>query len=257
MNKVSVCIETVLDNIDFYDRIKVAAELGFDAFEFWEVETRDIAKVARLSSENNIPVAVCCAKDTRATDMSYPSAVVIRNIEESTKILKELGFSSMIVLAGDLESKHDSKKNIIIENLKRVADIAVRENVVINIEPLNSLVDHKGYYLDSSSVGFEIVKCVNCPNIKLLFDIYHMQIMEGNIIESINRNVDLIGHIHIAGVPGRCEAFKGENNYPYILKKAIEAGYDKYFGLEYYPTYDSVQSLKDVKEHIESSLQVR
>lgn len=252
MIKTSVCLETVLPEMDFYDRIKVAAEIGFDAIEFWEVETKDIQKIARLSSQNNIPVAICCAKDVRTTRMNNPGDLVIKNIAESIKIIKELGCSSMIVLSGDIEGKTDSQKNILIENLKRVADLVVKENVTINIEALNSLVDHKGYYLDSSSVGFEIIKSVGCDNIKFLYDIYHMQIMEGNIIENITKNVDLIGHIHSAGVPGRHEPFKGENDYRYILKAISDAGYNRYFGLEYFPSYDSKQSLEDVKNYFSS-----
>ena len=124
--------------------------------------------------------------------------------------------------------------------------------MTVNLEALNSLVDHKGYYLDSSAVGFEIVKCVGCDNIKLLYDIYHMQIMEGNIIENITRNIDLIGHIHAAGVPGRHEPHLGENDYRFILKAVEKAGYKGFFGLEYFPSYDSRQSLADVKKYLEA-----
>jgi len=162
-----------------------------------------------------------------------------------------MGYDSLIVLTGDNEGKADSQKNILIENLKRVADIAIKENVTINIEPLNSLVDHKGYYLDSSYIGFEIIKSVGCDNVKLLYDVYHMQIMEGNIIQNITKNIDLIGHIHSAGVPGRIEPFNGENDYKAILNAIENSSYNRYFGLEYFPSYDSKTSLQDVKKYFE------
>lgn len=249
MLKLSVCLETVLPELDFYDRIGVAAELGFDAIEFWEVESKDIARIAKLSSKHNIPVVICCARDVRTVKMNQPGNIVAKNIRESACILKELGCSSMIVLAGDLEGKSDSQKSILIENLKRVSDIAVKENITINIEALNSLVDHKGYYLDSSSVGFEIIKSVGCDNIKFLYDIYHLQIMEGNIIDNLTKNIDITGHVHSAGVPGRHEPFKGENDYKYIHDSIEKAGYSRYFGLEYFPSYDSRKSLEDVKKY--------
>lgn len=252
MTRISLCLETVLPEIDFYDRIKAAAELGYNGMEFWEVESKDISRIARLSSQHNIPVVICCANDVRTIKLNNPSDVFSKNITRSVEILKELGCSSMIALAGDLEGKADSQKNIIIENLKRAADILVKENITLNIEGLNSLIDHKGYYLDSSSIGFEIVKCVGCGNVKFLYDIYHMQIMEGNIIENITRNINLVGHIHSAGVPGRHEPHLGENDYRNILKAVEAAGYERWVGLEYFPSYDSMQSLRDVKNYFSS-----
>jgi hydroxypyruvate isomerase len=252
MMKISVCLETILPEIDFYDRIQIVSELGFGAVEFWGLENRDISKISNLSSKYNIPVAICCAKNVRDIRMNFASSVVVNNFIESVGIIREMGCSSMIVLAGEIEGRVDSQKNILIENLKRISEIAVKENVTVNIEPLNSIIDHKGYYLDSSTVGFEIIKSVGCNNVKLLYDIYHMQIMEGNIIDNITRNIDLTGHIHAAGVPGRNEPFRGENNYKFIFDAIEKAGYKGFFGLEYFPTYDNRQSLADVRKYFET-----
>ena len=254
MNKISVCLETVLPDVDFYDRIKIAADLGYDGIEFWEVETKDIGRIARLSAQYNMPVVICCTHEVRTIRLNQPSDVFVANIGKSIGILKELGCRSMIALAGDLEGKADSQKNIIIENLKKVADLLVKNDVTLNIEGLNSLVDHKGYYLDSSAVGFEMIKSAGCENIKFLYDIYHMQIMEGNIIENMTRNISLIGHVHAAGVPGRHEPQKGENDYKYIFGALAEAGYTGWFGLEYFPSYDSMQSLRDVRDFLTKSI---
>jgi hydroxypyruvate isomerase len=87
---------------------------------------------------------------------------------------------------------------------------------------------------------------MGCDSVRLLYDIYHMQIMEGNIIENIKKNVQLIGHFHSARVPGRNELFNGENDYKNILKIIEKSGYTKYFGLEYWPTYDHKKSLRNV-----------
>lgn len=177
------------------------------------------------SFQNNILVAICCARNVRTLRMNQSSVAVVKNMEESVRTAKELNCSSLIVLAGDIDSRVESQKNIIIDNMKRIVDLAVKENIIVNIEELNSLVDHKGYYLASSAIGFEIVKSADCENIKFLYDIYHMQIMEGNIIANITQNIGLIGHIHAAGVPGRHEPFKGENDYSYIIKAIEDAGY--------------------------------
>ena len=174
----------------------------------------------------------------------------VENIKESIKLLRNGLQTQLLSECEDNEGKADFQKNILIENLKRVADILVKENVTIVLEALNSYVDHEGYYLDSSHLGFEIVKSVGCENIKLLYDVYHMQIMEGNLIDNIKKSIEYIGHFHSAGVPGRHELFNGEINYKNILKAIEETGYSKYFGLEYWPTYDDEQSLKDVLKYM-------
>lgn len=245
MTRYSLCIEPVLTEYDFYDRIKIAAELGYDAIEFWDPADKDIDKIARLTAENNIAVSICCVRSAWDLRMNFPAAQVVKNVEESIQIAKALGSRSLIGLSGDADPKSQTEKNTLIENLKRVADMATKNDVTICMEALNSAVDHKGYYLDSSVTGFEIVDAVGCDHIRLLFDVYHMQIMEGNIIDSITKNISRIGHFHSAGVPGRNEHFNGENDYGNIIKAIDKTGYDRYFGLEYWTTYDAKKSLAD------------
>ncbi len=111
------------------------------------------------------------------------------------------------------------------------------------LEPLNSLVDHRGYFLDQPDTAAAIVREVAHPNAALLFDIYHMQIMRGNVIETIRASLDVIRHFHSAGVPGRHELDTGELDYPRIVEAIADAGYSGCFGLEYFPAGDSAASL--------------
>lgn len=250
MAKFSLCIEPVLTEYAFNDRIKLAAELGFDAIEFWDPADKDVSKIGSLAADNGIKVAACCVKNAWEKRMNMPSPTVIENVKASVELAKEMGCNTLIGLSGEIEGKIDTQKSILIENLKRVADILVKENVTLVLEALNSLIDHKGYYLDSSYLGFEIIKCVGCDNIKLLYDVYHMQIMEGNIMDNVKKNVDYIGHFHSAGVPGRNEHFNGENDYGNILKTVDESSYKGFFGLEYWTTYDSKKSIADVLKYL-------
>ena len=253
MVKFSLCIEPVLTEYDFYDRIKIAAELGYDAIEFWDPVGRDIPKIARLASQNNVAVAICCVRSAWNLRMNFPQEQVVRNIKESIAIARELGCSSLIGLSGDVDGHNDEQKNTLVENLKRVSDMASEADVTICMEALNSLVDHKGYYLDSSHLGFDIVNSVDCDHIRLLYDVYHMQIMEGNIIENVTNNISGIGHFHSAGVPGRYEHMNGENDYKNILKAIEKTGYNRYFGLEYWTTYDPKKSLADCLNYLKES----
>ena len=251
--KFSLCIEPVFENLNFYDRIVKAKELGCDAIEFWDPWVGgevDPKKIGEVAAKAGIPVAACCLNQAWTYRMNFPWEVVKANVEKSLEIAKQIGCKTMIGLSGELECKTDSQKILLVENLKRTADLVEKEGVTIVIEALNSLYNHKGYYLDSSYVGFEIVKAVNSPSIKLLYDCYHMQLMEGNLTNQITENIQYIGHFHSAGVPGRHELHKGETNYPFVIEAAEKAGYDRYFGFEYWPTYDNDESLRDILKYV-------
>ncbi|MEA4889529.1 MAG: TIM barrel protein [Clostridiaceae bacterium] len=250
MAKISLCIEPVLTEYALEDRIRIAGETGFKAVEFWDPAGRDLSRLASAAAASGVRIAGCTLNQAWTCRMDQSADQVVANVRRSIEMAGELGCPTMIGLAGDLTGRTDTQKNILIENLKRVADLFVQADLTLVLEALNSYVDHKGYYLDSSLVAFEIAKCVNCPNIRMLFDVYHMQIMEGNIISHIRENIDWIGHFHTAGVPGRHEPMDGENNYPYILSQIDALGYDRYVGLEYWPTYDHRQSIADCLAHM-------
>lgn len=248
--KYSLCLETVFTDLDFYDRIPLAKELGLDAFEFWEPEKFDAKTIGRLSAANNLPVSVCCMIDTRNTTLSSSWSAIKPNLLKTLEFGKEAGINKFIALTGNVTCKADSHKLLITENLKRAAEILEKENVTLLMEALNSVTDHLGYYLDSSYLGFEIIKTVDSPNVKLLYDIYHMQLMEGNLTGNLVGNIDHVGHVHSAGVPGRHELHNGEVNYPFLIKKMEEAGYENYFGFEYFPTYESKASITDILNYV-------
>ncbi len=250
--KYSLCIEAVLKDVDFYDRIKIAADLGYDAVEFWDPVDKDIDKIARLSVQYNIPVAICCVKNAwnDLFRMSQDPARVLKNVTESAKIAKDMGCPSLIGLSGDVKGHAYDETPALIGNLSRCAEVLEKEGVTLCMEALNSIVNHKGYWLDSSFVGFNILKAVNSPNVRLLFDCYHMQIMEGNLVDNITDNIPRIGHFHSAGVPGRKEIMDSELSYPKVIRTIEGLGYDRYFGLEFFTSYDPMKSLKDTIEYL-------
>ena len=248
--KFSACIEPLFEKVSFYDRIRLAKNCGVDAIEFWDPSVYDTKKIGSEAANAGLPVAVCCLNQAWDIRMNFPWSAVRANIEKSIAFGKDMGCTTFIGLSGELECKADSQKTLLVENLKRAAELLEKEGVTLVLEALNSLYDHKGYYLDSSYIGFEIVKAVDSPSVKLLFDCYHMQLMEGNLINNITTNINCIGHFHSAGVPGRHELQNGETNYPRVIKAAEEAGYNRYFGFEYWPTYDDAQSLNDVLRYV-------
>ena len=250
--KYSLCIDALYDDIPFYDRIALAKEAGADAIEFWDPNDYDCKKIGDIAGNLGMPISDCCLSQAWTIRMTFPWEIVKKNLEKSFAFGRDLGCSKFIGLSGDLNGIRDDERLILLENLKRAAELAEKEGMTIVLEALNSIYDHKGYYLDSAYIGLELMKAVNSPAIKLLYDVYHMQLMQGNHINTIRDNIDFIGHFHSAGVPGRHEIMDTEVNYPAILKAIEATDYDGYFGLEYFPSYDHKQSAKDTFDYLKS-----
>lgn len=254
--KYSICIEPLFEKTPFEDRVKIVSEIGFGAIEFWDPAEKDLDRLKDECSKYNMTIAACTVKDFWGNKrLNAPTKDFINNLEESIPLLKKINCNKALVLTGEIEKDKTIKeqKSRIIQSLKEASKIAESENIEIVLESLNSYVDHKDYFLDSSLMGFDILKEVGSDRIKLLFDIYHMQIMEGNIISNIKENIDLIGHFHSAGVPGRHELYSGELNYKNIITAINDSGYKGHFGLEYWPSMDDLKSLRQTKKFLYGS----
>jgi len=159
---------------------------------------------------------------------------------------KDLGCSQIILLSG----KHvdgmprQVQHTTAVENLKRAADVAAaKDNIEIVIEPIDPL-ENPSIFLATVTEGFEIVREVGTSNVKVLYDFYHEQRAFGNLIEKLEKNIELVGLVHIADVLGRHEPGTGEINYRNIYRKLAELKYNRFITMEYYPTEDPTTSLK-------------
>ena len=119
------------------------------------------------------------------------------------------------------------------ENLKAVTEAAEKRQISLVIEPLNTIKDHENYFLDNFQTTLELIQSVNSESLKILYDIYHMQIMEGNILDTLQKYYQYIGYIHLANVPYRCEPWIGELDYGYILKELSKI-YSGVVGFEFF-----------------------
>jgi len=247
MAKISVSIEALLKEYPFLERIEKVGELGLPGFEFLSWERRDISAIREKAEKNGLEVVTFIGSDHGALVKKEQRESALKSLEEAIKVAHQLNCSTLMIMAGGRDKNIPYEKQIqgLIEGMKEASKIAEREKVTLVIEALNTLKDHPGYLLDSAKEGFCILKEINSPNVKLLYDIYHMQIMEGNLIETISENIDLIGHIHAASVPGRYEPGSGEINYANVIKKLDELGYQGYVGLEYRATMPSMESIRE------------
>jgi hydroxypyruvate isomerase len=172
-------------------------------------------------------------------------AECLARIREAIEATAEAGFPNVITFPGNREGMSDEEglRNCVAA-LKQVAGLAERKNVTICMELLNSKVNHKDYMCDHTAWGAAVVKAVGSERVKLLYDIYHMQVQEGDIIATIGKYKDCIAHYHTAGVPGRHEIDDTQElNYPAIMRAIVETGFKGYIGHEYGPKRDPVTSL--------------
>jgi hydroxypyruvate isomerase len=270
MPKIDLCIEPFFIGFKTADKIIKVKELGFNAIEFWFWDHEyDGVELVYKKKEIDEIVDVCQKLNVTINDIVVNSAdgaiggfltkpedreKYLDRLQETIQIAHKLKCSKLITCTGNKVKgrPYEEEFNSVVETLSIAAEIASKENITLVLEALNSYVDHAGYFLVSSKIGLNIVKKINSPNLKFLYDIYHMQIMEGNHIATIQNSGSLIGHYHSAGVPGRNEIFKGEINYPPILDAIEKTGYDGYFGLEYWPSEKDEISLRKTLNFLKS-----
>ena len=223
--------------------IRGAAEVGLAAVELIDQEYWPLAQ------ELGLKIATFGGHDTLTDGLNKR--------ENHDRIEDELHASIELAAANDIpgviafsgnryEGVSDEEGiDITAEGLSRVAKAAEEKGINLNLELLNSKVNHPDYQCDYTVWGVEVCKRVNSPRAKLLYDIYHMQIMEGDIIRTIQENIEYIGHFHTAGNPGRHDLDEAQEiNYPPIMRTIVETGYDLYVGHEFIPKGDPIEGLR-------------
>ena len=176
---------------------------------------------------------------------------LIKDFTETIPLVKEAGYKNLICFSGNRKGMDDETgMNNCVEGLKQIIGLAEKNGVMIQMELLNSKVDHKDYMCDKTPWGVELVKRIGSPNFRLLYDIYHMQIDEGDVIRSIQNYNEYIGHYHTAGVPGRHEINESQElYYPAIMEAIVKTGFKDYVAQEFVPTGktndEKIAALKD------------
>ncbi|MBN1266476.1 MAG: TIM barrel protein [Anaerolineales bacterium] len=262
--RTSVCIEMIYTELPFLDRIWKAAEAGFDAFEFWGWEDKDLPALVKTAADAQIELLMFQAN--RKGTMIHPvhQNEVIRGVADSLTVASDLGVRQLFLLTDELgadrsvvhsyqELTEDMKSRSVQECLEQMAGLADAKGITLCLEVLNTRVDHSGYWLNHADLGFDLIRRVNSPNLRLLFDCYHVQIMDGNLIPNIRDNLELIGHVHVADTPGRHEPGTGEINYANVFKALGAAGYAGYVGMEFVPTGESDQSVAEALQMVRAS----
>jgi hydroxypyruvate isomerase len=251
--KISVMLWTVFQKLPFEERLEKVAEAGYHAVELvgseyqnWSDE--DFRRANRKRRELGITFDVTAGLAHGVADPDARGAF-LSDLRQALPAMEKIECPAIIVLSGNVVpgKSHNDQHQSCIEGLKRAAEIAEKKDLTILLENID-LEENPRYYLWSVAEGFEIITSVGHPRVKFLYDFFHEQISEGNLIEKLGKNIEKVGLMHVADVPGRHEPGTGEINYTNIYKKLAALKYDRYVAMEFFPTGDPVASLRRARE---------
>lgn len=268
MLRLAVCVEMIFADRDFPVRIKEVSEAGLPAFEIWGWRDKDLAAINQYRERHDLELVNMNLDPPVRLLEGDAIPLFVDGVRSSCQIAQQLGCKRLTAHVQDVPmgagkpwysyladekqaALRQRQRGHIVHAFLAAAPIADGEGITLLIEPLNTLVDHGGYFLSSSQEAMEVIREIDSPSVRLLFDVYHQQITEGNLINNLTSNIDLVGHLHLADVPGRHEPGTGEINFSAILEAAKRAGYDGYVGLEYRPSRESESSLRPIQQIVD------
>jgi len=224
------------------DRVKTFAEAGYDGVEVFEEEYFQLVRdhgMSIIAIQGHFPLEDGLNKVANADRIEA-------QITSQIALAEKWDIPNLIVFSGNRDGLDDKTgAEVSAETLRRVSKRAEDAGVMLVLETLNSKVDHPDYMGDITQWNVDVVKMVDSPAVKVLYDIYHMQVMEGDIIETIRKYHEYIGHYHTAGCPGRNEiGDTQELYYPAIMNAIYETGYTGYVGQEFIPVGDPIRAIR-------------
>jgi hydroxypyruvate isomerase len=252
MFKIDINVSVLLKEHPFLERFDEAAKLGFDACEFYWPRGEDPAAVARRISDAGLKVAAFNfdAGDMPGGDrglLNDPSrqAEMRANVPVAIELANKVGCRKLTALAGNSRPDENRERQLdfIRENLNWVCEQAANAGITVMVEAINAW-DNKLYPFTNTFDTLSFLDSVGASNLMYLFDMYHMQRMEGNLVSTLERYVGRIGHIQIADSPRRNQPGTGEINYEYVFAAMEARGYNGFVGLEYNPVGTTEESLE-------------
>ena len=243
---------TLHKELPFDRRLEKVAEAGYSALELVdEFKSWSEAEFKRAASRRRALRLTFDAVAAVEKGVADPAGIELYTsyLAEFLITAEKLETNGVIVLSGNrIDSvSRASQQEACVETLKRAGDLAAKRCMTLLFENIDP-EENPRYYLTSVAEGFEIVRKVDNPHVKLLYDFYHEQISEGNLIKKLQENIDLVGLAHIADVPGRHEPGTGEINYASIFRKLAELNYERFAAMEFIPSGDPVATLRAARE---------
>lgn len=258
MPKFAANLTMLYNETPFLERFKAAAQAGFKAVEFLFPYDFTKEQVAAALKDNGLAIALHnlpagdWAKGERGIACHPDRVQEFRDgVETAIDFAKALNCPQVNCLAGILPKgvSADKARGVLVENLRYAAGKLAAEKIGLLLEPVNSH-DIPGFFVDRPSFGFALLDAAGANNLRLQYDIYHAQVMEGDLANTIAREFARIGHIQLADNPGRNEPGTGEINFPFLFRRLDELGYSGWIGCEYKPKTTTTEGLSWVKPYL-------
>lgn len=255
---LSVMLWTVYRDLPFAQRLEKVHEAGYravelvDEYKTWT--SGDFAAARRKKQELGIEFDATAGVWHTLADKNDREPF-LESLRAFLPTMRGLECSKLILQSGNNApgaSREQMRANC-IETLKQGGEIAAKNNVELLVENIDPEENPK-YFLTSLAEGFEIIRAVGNPHVKFLYDFFHEQIAEGNLIAKLEKNMEYLGLVHIADVPGRHKPGSGEINYGNIYRRLAQLGYSRYVAMEFIPQGDAVKELREAREHVASSV---
>lgn len=251
------CIDTLFTDLPFYDRFQAAKNAGFESVEFWNRDDKDPLQIRQAARKAGIQISGFNGDAAYSLIDPTHQEPYLAYLRGSVAFAQTIGAASVTIHSnalgdGGIVVNHyaDLSDTVKIcsmyDTLLACALIAEESGINMNLEALNITTDHVGNFLQTTRMGAEMTRLIRCDRLKLLYDVYHMQLNEGSICDNLTRYIDQIGHIHVADAPGRHEPGTGEINYQTVLACLEKLGYQQRIGFELFPATDNAQAVKAI-----------
>lgn len=257
----AACIDALYGEIPFLDRFQAAKDDGFDAVEFWGWTDKDLNAVKTAAEKAQI--AICGFNGDADLSLIDPSQSedYMAYLEKSVETARFLGASSVTIHSNGLgdggivihhydELSHTVKLCTMFRMLEKCAELAEKSGISMNLEALNITTDHVGNFLKNTQMAAEMIRLIGSPRLKVLYDVYHMQLNEGCICDTIRDYGDTFGHVHVADAPGRHEPGTGEIYYPRVYAELEHCGYQGLVGFELFPQTTTAEAVKAIMTNV-------
>lgn len=258
--KKSACIEAMYTEIPFLQRFQAAKKDGFDYVEFWSWTDKNLDAVKKAAEEAGIGISGFNGDaDFSLIDPTHKEKY-LTFLKSSVAAAHKVGAKSVTIHSNALgdggvvvnhyqELSDTVKICSMYDTLLECAKLAEESGIAMNLEALNVTTDHVGNFLKNTKMAAEMTRLISSPKLKILYDVYHMQLNEGNLCDSIREFADQFGHVHIADVPGRHEPGTGEINYTKIFQCLQDCGYEGLVGYELFPKDTTDQAVKAIMSY--------
>ena len=254
----SACIEPMYGELPFLERFQAARADGFDYVEFWSWTDKDLRAVRAAAEDAGIGISGFNGDAELSLIDPGQKQAYLDFLKRSVDAALQVGARSVTIHSNGLgpdggvldprdDLSHTVKLCALYDGLRASAALAEQAGVDLYLEPLNVTTDHPGNFLRDTRTAAELVRLVGSPRLRVLFDLYHMQLSEGHLCDTIRQYADTFGHVHAADAPGRHEPGTGEIFYPAVLRCLEEIGYDGLIGFELIPASTTAQAVKAIQ----------